>query len=148
MDTLGIEYFLFVVAACLGVVQLAAANAGLSGLLFFRQRRWAVTFGFAATTWAFWWFFSMGDRSQIGLAGAELFTGFSLGVLTAVALTLLISSVARAGAYLRSAGGSHTCSSHDDPRGEGLDVLKNQTYLQTIRHWRASRKDYAEVVKR
>ena len=148
MDTLGLEYFIFVVVTSLGVLQLAAANAGLSGFLFLRRRYWTIAFSVLAITWAFWWFFSVANRNHIGLAGVELFTGFSLGVLTAVALTLGLSSAIRE--LLRHNGEADPPGFYLDANlvGEGLEALRSQTYLDVAKHRRAHRKEYAEVVKR
>ena len=148
METLGIEYFVFVVVACLGVLQLAAANAGLTGLLFFKRNNLAVAFGGGTVVWAFWWFFSIGDRNQPGLAGAELFAGFSLGVLVAVALTLALSSAVDAFSHSRGGENFPMRSTNGDSHGEGLDALRSHTYHQAVRRGWANRRESVEVAKR
>ena len=93
------DYLLLVFLGALGAVQISAARSHLLGLLFLRAwPRASEVLGAALVIGAFAWFFSSGRGRNIadtqgGLDGTDQAAFFSMAAATAVAFTLLMSSV-------------------------------------------------------
>lgn len=125
MDNFGLDYFLFVFVAALGVLQMAAAYSSLNGLLYIRPRALAFLLGLAVTVGAFVWFFVSEPRnipdSAGGLDGNQSAGLFALGMLFALLWTLVMSSIV-----------NRSMSRIAQP-GSGLDALKDTTYLGALR---------------
>lgn len=127
------DYVLFVFIVSLGVLQLAAAWAGLDGLSFFRRRYLGYIFAAVMVGVGYWWFFRI-DRNipdtAGGLSGPLLFSLLFAALIGAILVTLIISSVINA---------RRSRSDLEDEHG-GLDSLRSMTYLQAIRRgWRRNR---------
>jgi hypothetical protein len=121
---LWLEYFLFVFMASCGVIQIAAAYSRLHGLMFFRRPLWGYVFAAVVTPLAFLWFFKSENRNVPGLEGSQQFGDFCLGFIAAVVFSALFSSLLRARDALHLGEGEAP---------EGLEALREMTYLQAIR---------------
>lgn len=140
---LALEYSILVFVAGLGVIQAAAANAGLRGLLFApgtvrirfypSGRRWtlsyhAFSYAFAAITVlpSLGFFFVWNSRNATGIIqGSEQAGFFVLGMALAVILTLIVSSLI-----------NQWRLQHNQTKAEGLEALKDITWFQALwRRW-------------
>ncbi len=124
-----IDYFLFAFASCWGVLQWAAAYSRWRGLLLVKNEIVGYLLGAGALIGAMVWFFSTANRNLPGLEGGQQFLTFGLAAFVALLFTLATSS-------LTPVGGSETEASGE----EGLEALKERTYLKAVRHEQAPRK--------
>ncbi len=119
----GLDYFLLVFVASLGVLQLAAAHSRLYGLLLL-NRVASFILGPVLVVLAFTWFFASGARNVPdtagGLDGNQQWILFFAGAVTALVLMLLLSSLIR-----RSMAG-------DGEHARGLEALRHTTYLRAL----------------
>lgn len=138
MDDLSRDYVVWVFLAATGVIQIAAAHAGLMKLLFIRARPWACALGLLLVVAGFAWFFREGARhvpdTAAGINGNEQAARFTLTCLAAGAFTMLVSSALN----FRPAE-----ASLDD--AEGLEALRRRTYVQALT---ASLKSYWSEARR
>ena len=99
MFTLALDYFLLVVLATVGLLQVAAALSGLDGMQLLASRRAAGVLGAAILCGAFTWFTLTGDPSIPGdIGGVEGSEQFGLlwgGLATAVIGTYVLAAVVR-----------------------------------------------------
>jgi hypothetical protein len=129
MLALDLQYALFVFWAAIGTVQIAAAYAGLKGLLLVRSRAWAIVTGAVVLLVAFSWFFGLVDRNVRGLEGAEqallfLPTAVAAVVITGVAASLIHGTREPDEMFRKSTPRSRT---HSAPRG--LEALRSVSFL-------------------
>ena len=84
-----LDYYLLVLLSASGLFQIAAAYAGLRGLLIFHRRWQAWLLGAALMAGAFVWFFLSQSRNvpdtALGMNGNEQFAYFFAGDRTGVA---------------------------------------------------------------
>lgn len=130
MAHLAWQYLVFIFVSCVGVLQAAAAYSGLKGLLFVPRR--LPSFGLATVLviGAFLWFFRSGDRAPAPgwpiVAGSQQTMLFAAGAGLALGFTALLSSVLRL-----------TADRQPTPKGEGLEALRERSYLQALlQRWR------------
>jgi len=120
-----LDYVVFTFLAALGLFQMIASYSGLRGLLFIRARSLAFLSGLLTTAVAFLWFFLSEPRNvpdtQGGLDGNETAGLFTLGAVTALVLTLLLSS-------LRNRSMGKNGREHE----EGLNALRDTTYVTAL----------------
>jgi hypothetical protein len=137
MPALAGDYFVFVFLASLGVVQIAAAYAGLRGLLFLRGRCSSALLGVGLLALGFTWFFAPGPRlipdTQGGLNGNVQALVFTLAAGSALLFTLLVTSVVNA----------RPRPPHVTP-AVGRGAVREAPYLQTLGRslalwWRGSK---------
>ena len=144
MFTFAIDYYLFVVAASLGVIQIAGSLGGLRGLLLFKRPGVARTGGLTVAVAAFIWFFASDVRNvndfEGGLDANVQALLFFLGAVTAYIFTLIISTFANAN------------MKYGQPApGDGLEALKRMSYGRALAHslrywwreWRTLTKFYS-----
>ena len=116
-----LDYFLMVLVVSLGLLQIAAAYAGLKGLSFFRRPILDHIFGLIAIIGGFWFFYGTEYRNVRSLEGSQQFAYYLAGVVAAVFLTLVLSSLINFG--LRDSL----------EKGErGLEALKKTNYLRAL----------------
>ena len=115
MGNTGLDYFLFVFLAFLGVLQIIASRSGLIGLRFLRRPTRGYILGLAVVIGAFCWFFASEERNirDSLLKGSEQ---FGIAALT-------ISSLIQAGIT--------------QPRGEpldkrGIEIFREMTFFQVV----------------
>ncbi|MBM4406147.1 MAG: hypothetical protein FJ039_08210 [Chloroflexi bacterium] len=125
MINLGVDYFLLVVIAALGALQITAASSGLRGLWIIPQRRAVYLIGALLLVGAFAWFVLTGDTNIPGdlggVEGSEQFGLFLGGVAVAALLTAGIASLTQ-----RKAGAP--------PAGvEGIEALRHTTLAGLLR---------------
>lgn len=149
MSQLKLEYLLFVFVASCGTLQLVAAISKLKGLLFFHKEITGYILAALTIGGAFGWFFAWDNRLQekimrTGLEGAQQFYYFILAAFSAVAFTLIISSVVN---LISALVASLWKGERDSGRAKrstetrfGLDALREMTYLEAI--WRSIGKKY------
>lgn len=140
---LALEYATLVFAAVLGVIQVAAANAGLRGLLFApgtvrirffpSERRWTLTYLhfsylFAAVTVlpALGYFFLWNQYNEIGIIqGSEQAGLFVLSTAAGGIFSLVASSLI-----------NQWRLQHNRTEAKGLETLKDITWFQALwRRW-------------
>jgi len=121
------EYFLFVLGALFGAIQIAAAHSRLRGLAFFGRPLWGYLFGSPIVIASFWWFFATSDRNINVLQFSNLHTGMMLSciALSLLATFLVTFSIISMVKSKQLNGGRDT--------GDGLEALKQRTYFQIIR---------------
>ena len=140
---LALEYSLLVFAAVLGVIQAAAANAGLRGLLFApgavrirfwpSERRWTLTYHhfsylFAAVTVlpALGFFFVWNSHNATGIIQGSQQAGF------------FVLSTAAGGIFSLAASSliNQWRLQNNETQAEGLEALKDITWFQAVwRRW-------------
>ena len=143
MEDLGRSYVGLVFIASLGVIQLAAAHAGLTKLLFVKSKALTCFLGLTLIVASFTWFFWDGPRhipdTAGGLDGNDQALLFLLGAVSATIITALLTSIVNA----RLAG-------REPEPGEGLEALAHNSYAKAVRHslrywwrnWRTQTKSY------
>ena len=121
--SLTLEYFLFVLTAAMGFIQFAAGRGGLRGLLFSQNPRFNRALAVSLALPAMAAFFTWNYRNPVGIIeGAQQAGLFSLAVLTAVSVTMLLSSAL-----------NHNNLSADAPPASSMEALKNMTFFQALR---------------
>ena len=143
MFTFAVDYYLFVLAACIGVIQVAASLGGLKGLFIVRSPARARAIGLVVTVAAVVWFLASDDRNVNDFEGGLDANGQALfffwGSLGAVVATLVASSLR-----------NWRMGKENPAPGEGLDGLKSTSYLRALvvslkywrREWRKQTKPY------
>ena len=120
-----LDYFLLVLVAALGVLQMVASHPDFRGLLLVRPPAVAFLGGLCAVIAAFVWFFAAEARNlsdtEGGLDGNRAASIFCLATSIAVAATFIFSSVVN-----RSLG------REGPPPSPGLDALRHTTYLRAL----------------
>ena len=128
MDDLSRDYVIWVFLAATGVIQIAAAHAGLTNLLFIRVKPWAYTLGMLLVIAGFAWFFRDGARhipdTGNGINGNEQAARFTLTCLAVGAFTFTLSSLLN-----RRVG-----EEAPPPYAEGFEAFRNRTYAQALTH--------------
>ena len=131
MFSFAIDYYLAVFVAAFGVIQIAASLGELRGLVFLRSAPFARIVGAVLVAASAVWFFSTAPRNindyEGGLDANEQAIFLALGTLTAIAVTLIASSLVNLRMKV-------------DARPEaGLDALKEANYTRSavasIRYW-------------
>ncbi len=126
MDDLSRDYVIWVFLAATGVIQIAAAHAGLTKLLFIRAIPWACALGLLLVAAGFVWFFRDGARhipdTGNGINGNEQAARFTLTCLAVGAFTFTLSSL------LNCRGGEEATP----PNAEGFEALRHRTYAQAV----------------
>ncbi len=124
--TFATDYYILVAVAATGTLQFAASLGGLRGLLFLKPPVPARTLGGVLIVGAFAWFFAVEDRNindyEGGLDAPSQALFFFLGASTAVAFTLLASSLVNLGMR----------AGECDPP-DGLDALRTSNYASALR---------------
>ena len=124
MFSLAADYFLLVLVASCGIIQIVSARSGLRGLLFLPHERPSYVLGAALLVGAFVWFVLIGDTEIAGdiggVEGAEQFGLFLAGAAASVVVTGVIASITQA---KRPSG---------LPAGQGLDELRDATLAQLV----------------
>jgi len=121
--SLTLEYFLFVLAAAMGFIQFAAGRGGLRGLLFSQNPRFNRALAVSLALPPMVAFFTWNYRNPVGIIeGAQQAGMFSLAVLAAMSLTMIMGSVF-----------NHRRLSSDAKSTSCMEDLKNMTFFQAFR---------------
>ena len=138
MTKLGIEYAILIFVAAVGVIQVAAANADLRGLLLVSSRRWAAGLGAIIALVGFSWFFILVDRNVRGLEGLEQTLIFAPSAVAAIIATVLATSIIH---RVRSLFAMSTDSAEmeydesvrqQESAAQGLERLRRKTYVDAL----------------
>ena len=125
MSSFAIDYYILVVVAAFGVIQFAASMGRLRGLLVIKSPLIARAASLVLVVAAFVWFFDPETRNindyEGGLDGNIQVLYFFLGAVTAIIVTVVISSFVNA----RMRAGVPA------PR-DGLDALRHTTYFRAL----------------
>jgi hypothetical protein len=121
------DYVLFILVSCLGIIQAGVGYAGIKGLCFFKRPIYSYIFALVAVSVSSAWFFTIEDRNIKGLEGSEQFTFVITGAGSAVAATLLISSL------INWRMKSKNPPVSEDSLGPGFETLKYMTFYQAIK---------------
>ena len=124
MFSFAVDYYLMVVIAAIGVLQIVASVGNLSALLFFKSTLWSRTFGIALIIIGPVLFFAAAERNindyEGGLDGNFQGLYFILGTMTALALTAVVSSFANRG------------MAHPTQIENGIESLKRTNYIRAL----------------
>ncbi len=143
MFTFATDYYLCVLVATIGVLQIAFSVGGIHGLLLFKSSLVARGLGALLIVAAFVWFFSTGPRNindfQGGLDANTQALFFFFGAFTAVIVTFAAASLV-----------NHRMAGPDRGPEVGLDALKETGYITALmrnlsywrKNWRTQTKDY------
>ena len=143
MLTFAADYFIMVTVACVGTIQVAAAFAGLRGLLFLSRASLAKALGALLVAAGPVLFFATGERNlndyEGGLDANQQAILFLLGVVAGLGVTTLVSSVLNR--RMKGRGGA--------PMG-GLDSLRDSNFAAALarslsywkRNWQTQTKRY------
>jgi hypothetical protein len=143
MLTFATDYYLFILVASFGVIQLGASLGGLRGLLIVKNDLVTRAFGVVLAVVAAFWFFDPATRNindyEGGLDANQQAIFFLLGTVSAFLLTVAVSSVVNA----RMKGPT------PEP-GAGLEDLKQASFTIAsirnirfwLREWRTQTKSY------
>ena len=125
MFSFAADYFLFTFAATVGVIQVSASLARLRGLLFLPSFPASRLLGIVLTLVSAVWFFASADRNVNDTAGGldanDQALLFLLGALSALALTLVVSSLANS-----------RMAPPPGPAKDGLDALRSSSYFRAL----------------
>ena len=121
------EYWLLTFLASLGVIQAAAVEGGLRGLWFFPNPLTGRVCAILLVLIAFSRFFLPMNRNVRGVEGFQQSYLFLAGALSALAVTLALSSWLRRGLGPGKEG------------ERGLAALKDRTYFQAL--WEGRQQD-------
>ena len=135
MLTFAADYFIMVTVACVGTIQVAAAVAGLRGLLFLGRTSLCKALGVLLIAAGPVLFFGTAERNlndyEGGLDANEQAIFFFLGVVAGLGLTVLVSSLLNRRMKGRD----------DSPRG-GLDSLRDSNFAaalsRSLIYWKAN----------
>lgn len=142
MFSFAIDYYLMVVIAASGVLQIAASVGRLEALLLFKSSLAARTFGVVLAVAGPVLFFATGERNindyEGGLDGNFQGLFFLLGTLTALALTAVVTSFINRN------------MSAPTQIEDGIDSLNRTSYAQALagnigflrKHWRTWTRQY------
>lgn len=133
MLTFAGDYFLLVFISGICTIQIACTFSGLTGLLYMKSAVATRSLGASIIVAAFIWFFSVAERNindyEGGLDSNEQGLLFFSAIVTAVAFTLLSSSIVNRGMRGQSTR-----------LGAGLGALAESSYFRAVRtnlgHWR------------
>ena len=143
MFSFATDYYICVLVATIGVLQIAFSIGEIRGLLIFKSPLLARTVGAVLAVSAFVWFFGSGARNlndfQGGLDANTQALFFFFGAFTAVIVTFAVASVVN----FRMIG-------PDAAPGAGLDAVKETSYATALlrslsywrKNWRTQMKDY------
>lgn len=116
-----LDYFLTVLIATTGILQIAVAQSGLIGLSFFRKPTLNRLFGLLAIIGGFWFFYGTENRNVRSLEGSQQFEFYLAGVAAAVLLTLVISSII-----------NFSLRGKLKREDRGLEALKKTNYVRAL----------------
>ena len=143
MFTFATDYYICVLVATVGVLQIALSLGKLHGLLIIQSPVVARAVGSALVLAAFVWFFSTGTRNlndfEGGLDAPTQALFFFFGAFTGVIVTFVAASIVN----LRMAG-------PDASPGSGLDAVRDTNYATALvrsisywcKNWRTQTKQY------
>ena len=125
MNGFALDYFIFVFIASCGVIQIAAAYSKLRGLLVLARPGRCASLGLLLTLTSLVWFFISEPRNvpdtADGLDGNQQAALFTIGALTAIFITLAVSSLCNRGMK----------ASLTD-KDSGLDALSESNYVNAL----------------
>lgn len=130
MFMLALEYSVSVFVSVLGVFQLTAAYNDLKGISFFNNKIYGYIFGFISIILPYTAFFTWNKRNATGIIeGPEQFFLFVPTLAIALVFTLFISSLVKGKQF-----------EGNIPKQNGLEALKEVTFIQAIKYWWSRRK--------
>ena len=135
MLTFAADYLIMVTVACVGTVQIAAAFAGLRGLLFLQRIPLAKGLGALLIVAGPVLFFGTGERNlndyEGGLDANEQAIFFFLGVVAGLGVTILVSTVL-----------NRRMKGRDGAPSGGLDSLRSSNFgmalARSLAYWKSN----------
>jgi|TARA_Y100000310_G_scaffold213799_1_gene214793 hypothetical protein len=143
MFTFATDYYICVLIATVGVLQIAVSIGKINGLLFFKSPVVARTMGAALVLSAFVLFFSTAPRNVNDYEGGMDANGqalfFFYGAFTAVIVTFVFASAV-----------NFKMKGPDAPPDAGIDAVRDTNYVLALtrslsywwRNWRTQMKSY------
>ncbi len=124
MFSFAVDYYLMVVIAAVGILQVAASVGKLNALLFFKSSLWSRTLGIGLSIAGPILFFAT-DRRNIndyegGLDGNFQGLYFILGTITALTLTFAVTSLV------------NRRMAHPTQIENGIESLKRTNFIQAL----------------
>ncbi len=124
MFSFAVDYYLMVVIAAIGILQLAASVGRLKALLFFKSSLWSRTFGIGLAIAGPVLFFATAERNindyEGGLDGNFQGLYFILGTITALALTFAATSLV------------NRSMAHPTQIENGIESLKRTNFIRAL----------------
>ncbi len=120
------DYIVYNLIACLGIIQAAVSYAGIKGMCFFKRPVFGYLFALIAVSASSAWFFTVKNRNIKGLEGTEQFTFMITACGSALAATMLISSL------INWRMRDKNPPPAEDNLGTGFETLKYMTFFQAI----------------
>ncbi len=124
MFSFAIDYYLMVVIAAIGILQLAASFGRLNALLLFKSSLWSRTLGITLAIAGPVLFFATAERNindyEGGLDGNFQGLYFILGTITALALTFAVTSLLNRN------------MDHPTQIENGIESLKRTQYIRAL----------------
>lgn len=126
-----LSYWLLATACVFGVLQIAAAYAGIKGLSLFNRPVFGYVVGGAVIVGVSFWFYSTAPMTVIDLwAGGKQFGLFVAGLATALVINALLCFLVRLRTAKSQSQGVGTAESQSQE--VGLEALKKTTQLSLI----------------
>ena len=124
MFSFAVDYYLMVVIAATGILQLAASAGKLRALLFFKSSLWSRTLGIVLAIAGPVLFFATAERNindyEGGLDGNFQGLYFILGTITALALTFAATSLV------------NRSMAHPTQIENGIESLKRTNFIRAL----------------
>ena len=120
---IAIEYYILIVLLSMSAIQIASSYSGINGIVFFQRRtcNYIVSAIFALPCMAV--LITWNWHKDVGvIEGAEQFYLFMAGILSAIILTLLASSLVNHKRF----------KNKPTDQENGFEALKNNTFYQAI----------------
>ena len=124
MFSFAVDYYLMVVIAAVGILQVAASAGKLNALLFFKSALWSRTLGIGLAIAGPILFFVTAERNindyEGGLDGNFQGLYFILGTITALALTFAVTSLV------------NRRMAHPTQIENGIESLKRTNFIRAL----------------
>lgn len=121
------DYIVYILVACVGIIQAAVSYGGIKGLCFFKRPIFGYLFALIAISVSSAWFFTVKNRNIKGLEGVEQFTFVITAASSALAATIVISSLIN----WRMKGTNPRLA--EDHLGPGFETLKYMNFFQAVK---------------
>lgn len=123
MFILAIEYYFLIILLSISTIQIASSYSGINGITFFQKRKCNTVFSAAIAIPCMAVLITWNWHKPTGvIEGAEQFFLFMAGIVSAIALTMFISSLVN---HKRFQGNPPDTS-------DGFEALQHKTFYQAL----------------
>lgn len=121
MHILAVEYYCLIVLLSISTIQAASSYSGISGVTFFQRRAWNYMISSVIAIPCLAILLTWNWHKPTGvIEGAEQFYLFMAGIVSAIGLTIIISSLVNHRRFKNNQGDLES----------GFEALKNRTFFQ------------------